>query len=97
MPLRVLDAYFGYIDNLKIRYQVGKANGEEHADRCSIPQGCPFSMTIIGLVMVPWINHMKELKVHPRVLADDLMFSTHGRGHMDRTIKAMQVSRSFLS
>ena len=95
MPSRVLDAYFRYIDNLKIRFQVGKAIGDEHEDRCSIPQGCPFSMTIIGLVMVPWVNRMKEMKVHPRVLADDLMFSTHGTGHLERTIEATQASRSF--
>ena len=95
MPKRVLDAYFKYIDNLQIKYQVGKTIGKGHADRCSIPQGCPFSMTIIGLVMVPWVNLMKDLKVDPRVLADDLMFSTSGKGHLLRTIDAMNASRDY--
>ena len=75
--------------------EIGATICEEHRDRCSIPQGCPFSMTMIALLMVPWINLMRELKVGPRVLADDLMFTAHGVGHRANTIRAMDASRHY--
>ena len=46
MPRQVLDTYFQYIDDLDIRFQIGKTFGKSHIGKCSIPQGCPFSMNI---------------------------------------------------
>jgi len=40
LPTRILLPYFAYIDNMRIRYQVGKTIGSEHQDLCSLPQGC---------------------------------------------------------
>ena len=90
MPERILQPYLRYINNMSIRYQVGSTIGEPHFDECSIPQGCPFSMTMIALIMVPWIRMMRSLDVKPSVLADDLMFVAEGEGHRARTIKAMK-------
>ena len=60
MPIRILDAYFKYIDNLNIRFQYGDKVGKAHKRRCSIPQGCPFSMTMVALMFVPWVNLIKK-------------------------------------
>ena len=68
---------------------------KEHQDRCSIPQGCPFSMTMVALLLKPWINYMIELGVEPRVLADDLMVTAVGQGNRTKTIQAMQKSRQY--
>ena len=95
MPLRILEPYFRYIDNLQVQFQIGKTIGARHEDRCSIPQGCPFSMTMIALLLVPWTDLMNYQNVTPRVLADDLMFTTSGEGHFARTIRAMRSSRIF--
>ena len=95
MPLRILDPYFRYIDSLKIRYQVGDTVGMEHQDACSIPQGCPFSMTMVAILMLPWIHLMRSLEVEPRVLADDLMLTAVREEHRMRTVRAMQASRQF--
>ena len=95
MPPRILNPYMAYIDNLKIRYQIGRTVGSEHQDRCSIPQGCPFSMTMVALLLKPWINYMIEVGVEPRVLADDLMVTATGEGNRTRTIQAMQLSRQY--
>jgi ribonuclease HI len=95
MPKRILDPYFRYIDSLQIRYQVGSTVGEQHYDVCSIPQGCPFSMTIVAIIMLPWVHRMRELEVEPRVLADDLMFLATGEGHRAKTIRAMSASKEF--
>ena len=95
MPTRILEPYFAYIDNLQIRFQIGKTIGSAHRDRCSIPQGCPFSMTMVSLILKPWINYMIELGVEPRVLADDLMITATGDGNRTKTIQAMQASRMY--
>ena len=39
MPKKILNTYFAYIDNLDVRFQVGKTLGEKHQDETSIPQG----------------------------------------------------------
>jgi hypothetical protein len=95
MPMRILNPYMRYIGNIATRYQVGKTKGAPHCERASIPQGCPFSMTMIALLMVPWIRIMTDLGVKPRVLADDLMFTTHGDDHRAMTIEAMKISRTY--
>ena len=97
MPPRVLDTYFKFINNLNVRFQVGQRIGAGHKDRCSIPQGCPFSMTMIALIMVPWVKLMREGGVEPRVLADDLMFSSAGSRCRGLTLKAMNLSRQFFT
>ena len=72
MPKQILETYFQYIENLDIRFQIGKTLGEAHRDACSIPQACPFSMNMVALLMRPWIMRMKENGIEPRTLADDL-------------------------
>ena len=52
-------------------------------------------MTMIALIMVPWVKLMRETGVNPRVLADDLMFTIVGKGRLERTCQAMTNSRQF--
>ncbi len=52
-------------------------------------------MTMIALLMVPWINIMIEKGVEPRVLADDLMFTISGPDNRSKTIEAMKISRQY--
>ena len=78
MPRNILEPYFKYIDSLQSAYQVGKNIGVPKEDGCSIPQGCPFSMTMVALLMRPWVMLIEELEVTPRVLADDLLVYGHG-------------------
>ena len=58
MPKQILETYFQYIDNLDVRFQIGKTLGEAHRDVASIPQGCPSSMNMVALLMRPWIMKM---------------------------------------
>ena len=95
MPRRILEPYMRYVDSLLIRYQVGCTIGACHSDICSLPQGCPFSMVMVALLMVPWVKQMRSIEVVPRVLADDLMFTASGSGHRARIIRAMQASKTF--
>ena len=52
-------------------------------------------MTMVSLILKPWINYMIELGVEPRVLADDLMVTATGEGNHTKTIQAMQASRQY--
>ena len=97
MPARILGKYKSYLENLTVRMQIGQTLGEEHQHECSIPQGCPFSMTLVALLMKPWMNQMRQLQVIPRTLADDLFFYSAGKGHEKRAAKAMDVSHQFFS
>ena len=77
-------------------YQLGDNLGIPRGDKCSIPQGCPFSMTMVATIVRPWIMLMIENEVTPRVLADDLLISTEGVGHLSRTVKNVEASFKYL-
>ncbi len=66
-------AYSGLVQNMEEHYQLAGTLGEDHVDRASIPQGCPFSMVLVALLMRPWASLMRECGVKPRTLADDLL------------------------
>jgi ribonuclease HI len=95
MPQRILNPYFAYIDNISVRFQVGETIGAPHKEKCSIPQGCPFSMMLVALVTRVWVNQMTHLNVEPRCLADDLMFTATGPLHRTWVVEAMHHSREF--
>ncbi len=95
MPTRILRASSNYINNIQVQFQVGNIVGQPHRDKASLPQGCPFSMCMVALLMKPWLSIMHEDKVTPRCLADDLMIIATGHEHQSRYIQAMNHSRTF--
>ncbi len=97
MPERVLQAYSRYLEGLQVQFQVGNTIGRLHHDRASLPQGCPFSMTMVALLTKPWVSIMKQAQVSPRCLADDLMIIATGHNHQARYINAMQQSKQFFT
>ena len=52
-------------------------------------------MTLIALLMRPWILHMRSNHLTPRVLADDLFIYASRDNHADNTAKGMQMSRTY--
>ncbi len=95
MPEDILSTYEAHLEDMTIRLQVGSSLGEEHKHACSIPQGCPFSMGLVGLLMRPWIMLMREKGVEPRVLADDLFSHSSGTRHATTAAEAMKASRQY--
>ena len=49
----------------------------------SIPQGDPFSMMLIALLLRPWVLKMRSLAAFPRVLADDIQLLATGPKHFE--------------
>ena len=95
MPDRILIPYMAYLEQMETQFQIGQTIGAPHKDKASIPQGCPFSMSMLALLLKPWINKMRELNVEPRCLADDLMILATGITHQARYIRAMKQSKIY--
>ena len=52
-------------------------------------------MSMLALLLKPWVNKMRDLNVEPRCLADDLMILATGVTHQARYIRAMKQSKLF--
>lgn len=55
MPQPVLTAYESYLENLLVYNCFAGGVGEPFRRLCGIPQGCPFSMAMVTLIMRPWL------------------------------------------
>ena len=75
-PRGVITAYRNMMERMIVYNMLTSGLGKPHKRRCGIPQGCPFSMMIMALLMRPWIMVMATFSVNPRVLADDV-FCVH--------------------
>ena len=80
-PKGILTAYRSFHENVMYHNTVGSGLGAPHFKQCSIPQGCPLSMTIIAYLFHPWVKLMKAHGAKPRGLADDLTITATGTNH----------------
>ena len=64
----------------------------------SIPQGCPFSMCFVALLLRPWIMKMRSMpNTKPRILADDLLLIQEGGAkHYDDFCDAFDQTQEYL-
>ena len=53
MPTGALRAYTPFLDALRIRGGLALGVGAPYGSRCSLPQGCPFSMMALALTVRP--------------------------------------------
>ena len=96
MPHRILGAYMDFHKELQIRNSLAGTLGEPYKRKCSVPQGCPFSMMIIALVMRPWTIIVAKEGCKPRILADDMEMHAIGPGHAQKFHKAYGKSIEYL-
>ena len=52
-------------------------------------------MTMVALLMRPWLLLMRSMSVEPRCLADDLLILSVGAHHERRYVDAMKASRGY--
>ena len=78
MPSKVVNAYMKFHEQVYIYNQLAGGLDKPYRKRCSIPQGCPFSMMFIALLLYPWVCLCKEMGLKLRVLADDLLLVSVG-------------------
>jgi hypothetical protein len=72
-PWQVLGPYRDMMRGVRAVNMLPQGAGEPYQKRCSIPQGCPFSMMITALLLRPWILARRASGLIPRILADDLL------------------------
>ena len=79
------------MESVLIHNQLPTGFGDGYSRVFSIPQGCPFSMTFIALLLRPWILDMRKCHVKPRLLADDLSVTasgSHASDHIQQFLRA---------
>jgi hypothetical protein len=84
------------LDNLTVYNVLAGHIGRPHHHPCGLPQGCPFSMMVLSLILRPWILKCRELQVKPRALADDILTFAGGHDHLNRTIRATNFTFEYL-
>ena len=77
-PECVLTAYINFQENMHIHNTVHGSIGKPHQHPAGIPQGCPFSMVFIALLLRPWTVQVQELGGIARTMADDLLLLVRG-------------------
>jgi len=61
------------------------------------PQGCPFSMAMVALIMRPWIMILRTLHgIRTYILADDVLSIATGEGMIGRIAEALNKTREYL-
>ena len=92
----VLDAYARFQEALDMHNTIAGGLGRAFTKLCGIPQGCPLSMLIIAMAMLPWVQMMHEIKVIPRILADDILIATNGHMHLKQFVHAMNLTHLYI-
>ena len=80
-PPQLWHAYYAFHSNVVYHNSVAGMLGRPHRHPMSIPQGCPFSMTFIAFMLVPWARSMLSVGCIPRALADDILITAKGDQH----------------
>ena len=94
MPKHLVETYITFHDQLQVYNTIAGGLGDPYFKPCSIPQGCPWSMMIIALLLRPVIAICSlPGKVICRILADDLIIVGYGEAHLEPLIQ--QVDKAF--
>lgn len=96
MPPRVLDTYRSFLEGLTVYNTVAGGLGEAYTSPTSIPQGDPFSMMIVAIILRAWIMQMKSLGVQPRLLAGDLHLLSIGTRHPEHVVHAFDKTHEYM-
>ena len=90
-PKRLGDAYLRFHEAVEMRTAFALGLGRPRRRRLAIPQGCPWSNTLLALLMRPLLCKLRGLQVVPRWLADDLEVLAVGRAHASRLAEAQRA------
>lgn len=97
MPEPVLTAYEAYLENLLVYNCLAGGVGEPFRRLCGIPQGCPFSMAVVALIMRLWIMLMLTFaSVKCFILADDVPIIATGKHIAVIFVKALNATHLYL-
>ena len=92
-PRGILGTYQSFQEAMKVRNTIAGGLGGEYVRKTNIPQGDPFSMMNVALLMR---LQMKAAAVFPRILADDPQISTTGPRHLENLICAFDLTHKHM-
>lgn len=96
IPTGIITAYKNYQEHIYVYNTIHGGIGNGFKRRTGIPQGCPLSMMFTALLLRPWAQMMDEMKVQPRLLADEMLLVTIGSGHLTRFKKALNATHTHI-
>ena len=96
MPTRIITPYSNFLENLLLYNCLAGGVGTPHSRPCGIPQGCPFSMMIVSLMMKPWVMLMRACLVTCFILADDVLIIATGEKMLYKFEHALNTTHKFL-
>ena len=97
MPVKILDAYMRYQENLRTTNAVAGGLGLPYQRPTGIPQGCPMSMMIIAIMFRPWIIEARRTDVKPRGLADDILVIASGEDRLQLILHALEKAQQYIA
>ena len=101
MPKGIAGAYMRHLEELNMYNCLAGGLGEPHKRRCGIPQGCPFSMAMVALIMRPWIIMMRAVggkanDIKCFILADDVLIISTGPMMIGKLAEALNETHEYL-
>ena len=96
MPKKIIGAYKNFFEDLNFYNGIGHGIGHKYSRECGIPQGCPLSMTIVALLMRPWVITMRQRDVEANILADDVLMIAKGKKMLRTYPNALNYTHQYL-
>ena len=97
IPKPILAAYAAFLEDLMVHNVLAGGVGTPYRRKCGIPQGCPFSMAVVAMLMRPWIIMMRTIPgVRCFILADDLLIMAKGMHMIRAAADALNCTHEFL-
>ena len=97
MPDPILKTYQNYLDNLHVYNCLAGGIGRPYLRRCGIPQGCPFSMCMVAIIMRPWCILMRKCGgTRSYILADDVFIVATGSDMANNFATALDTTHEYL-
>lgn len=97
IPPTILTAYRAYIENLLLYKCLAGGIGRPHTRKCGVPQGCPFSMMMVALIMRPWVLLMRLIGWMQRfTLAGDVFILSTGKRMIGKFARGLNETRNGL-
>ena len=96
MARGILGVYKNFQEEMKVRNTIAGGLGSEYRRETSIPQGDPFSMMLVALLMRPWMKQMESVGAIPRILADDLFTFRSGKKHLEKLECAFDLTHEHM-
>ena len=96
MPKWVLVAYEAILENMTTYNTIAGGLGHSHQRKVGIPQGCPFSMMIVALLLRPWLLMAKTMGAVPKVLVDDVLIIAKGACMVRVYTKTLNATHQYL-